>query len=237
MDSPVALKCPNCGSVLRSTDLDLEHGVVKCSYCHALSTLPSKMAPDSSNGFRERPEVPLPPKVTCVDNGYETVITRSWFSHAVWFLLFFCVIWNPFLVFWYTMAFASNAPFIFKVFPILHVAVGLSLSYTVLTMFFNSTVIIAGPQRFRIHHGPLPAFGNVQLEAADLVQLYGKEKISHSRKHGTSISYELWAKMRDGTAKKLVGGLNDDQQALFLEQRLEKAMGIQDRTMPGELAR
>ena len=237
MDSPVTLKCPNCGSVLRSSDLDFNSGIVKCSYCHALSTLPSKMAPASNDGFRERPEVPMPPRVTCVDNGYETVITRRWFSHAVWFLLFFCIVWNSFLVFWYTMAFAGNAPWIFKVFPLIHVAVGVGLSYAVLTMFFNRTVIIAGPQRFRIHHGPLPSFGNMQLEAGDVTQLYCKEKISHSRKGGTSVSYELWAKMRDGAAKKLIGSLMEDQQALFLEQRLEKAMGIQDRAVASELPR
>lgn len=40
MPDPVSLKCPNCGSVLRADDCDMATGIIKCSYCKALATLP-----------------------------------------------------------------------------------------------------------------------------------------------------------------------------------------------------
>lgn len=235
MESPTALKCPNCGSQLRDTDMNLDTGIVRCSYCRALSTLPTRTAP-TLEGFRTRSPVALPPRMTCDQDGVDVIITRSWFSHAAWFLVFFCIAWDAFLIFWYTMAFAAGAPWIFKIFPIAHVAVGVGLTYTVLTMFMNRTLIRAGSGQFSIRHGPLPWFGNFICDSSAIEQLYCKENISHGRQ-GSSTTYQLWANLRDGTSKKLIGSVMDIEQVLFVEQRIEKALGIRDKAVGGEIPR
>ena len=78
-----------------------------------------------------------------------------------------------------------------------------------------------------MRHRPL-FFPGTTLNPALLEQLYCKEKIQHNRRT-TTCTYELHALTQDGTHKKLVGGLDEVDQALFLEQQIEAYLGIQDR--------
>jgi hypothetical protein len=48
----------------------------------------------------------------------------KWFNPSAIFMIFFSVIWFAFLAFWYGMAASRGAPWIFFVFPLLHVGVG-----------------------------------------------------------------------------------------------------------------
>ncbi len=211
-------------------------GIIKCSYCKALATLPGTGVAAASGAFRPRAEAPMPPGITMENRGGGIVITRRWFSAVVYFLIPFCIAWDAFLVFWYSMAFSGNAPWIMVVFPIAHVAVGVGLTYFCIASLFNSTFISAGQGQLRIGHGPLPWRGGLELAESEIDQLFCKMKTSNNR-NGSSSVYEVWAMMRDGTSRKLLGtGLSEDQ-ALFIEQKLERAMGIKDRAVPGELPR
>ena len=85
-----------------------------------------------------------------------------------------------------------------------------------------------------IRHGPLPWPGNHTLNSADIEQLFCQEKFRQG-KHGGSYTYEVHAVLTDGTKKELVSGLDDADQAIFIEQQLEDHLGIEDRRVPGEL--
>ena len=97
----------------------------------------------------------------------------------------------------------------------------------------NRTVVTVLSGQLEVHHEPLPAPGNVRLSVHDLEQLYTKERVSHT-KNGTSISYELRANRRDGTDIKLIGGLDRQDQAAYMEQQIEAFLGIKDRRVSGE---
>lgn len=234
--SPITLKCASCGSALKAEDWDTAAGIIKCSYCRALMTVPKSQATSEVPAFRPRGSVPMPPGLTCETTGANVVITRRWFTPAALFLAFFCVAWDGFLVFWYGMAFSMDAPWIFKLFPLIHVAVGVGLTYSTLTMFFNRTIIQAGQGWLSIEHGPLPWKGGGSWEAGQFDQLYCKSRISHS-KNGTQVNYEIHAALRDGTSRQLLGTGLTEEQALFIEQRIEQALAITDREVPGELPR
>jgi hypothetical protein len=163
-------------------------------------------------------------------------ITRRWFNFAVLFLIPFCIAWNSFLIFWYSIALSGNTPWIMAVFPIVHVAVGVGLTYYTLATLFNTTSIIAGQGILRIRHAPLPWMGNTELSTRDFSQLYCKEKVNRG-KNGPHYQYELWAAMLDGTTRKLLGTGLTMEQALYLEQKLERALTIKDRPVAGELVR
>ncbi|TXT35987.1 MAG: hypothetical protein FD138_1138, partial [Planctomycetota bacterium] len=51
----------------------------------------------------------------------------------------------------------------------------------------------------------------------------------------TSMQYEVYAVV-NGQKQKLLGGLHEVDQALFVEQRLERYLGIEDRIVPGEMS-
>lgn len=188
------------------------------------------------SALKERGEAPLPPSIKVAKSSRGLEIRRRWFQPIHLFLAFFCIVWNAFLVSWYSMAAEMDAPWMFKVFPILHVAVGVGLTYATLAGFLNTTTIAVERRELRVSHAPLPWRGAVKLESSSIDQLFCKLRL-HRNKRGHSYTYEVWMSSRDSRSRKLVSGLPDPEQALFIEQQVERALGLADRVMPGELAR
>lgn len=239
MSKPQALKCPGCGSPLRLEDWDTAAGIIKCSFCRALSTLPGSQpggGPPDKKTFPPRADIPLPPRIQVDFDGTTTVITRRWFTPLVYLMIFFCVAWDSFLIFWYGLSLRIHPPWIFFVFPLAHVAVGIGITYTTLATLVNRTVIEAGRGRLRITHAPLPWRGNAEFETHEITQLFCKETITRN-KQGPSWNYEVWVNFQTGQPRKLASLGASMEAALFIEQSLEKALGIQDRPVPGEVSR
>ncbi len=107
----------------------------------------------------------------------------------------------------------------------------LSWNFRLLTMFVNKTVVVAGGGKLSVKHGPLPALGlfpRVELDVSELKQLYAV-------KHGPH--YAVKGDLKDGKSTLVVAPLVTEEQALFVEQQLEHALGIVDFEVEGELAR
>jgi hypothetical protein len=69
-----------------------------------------------------------------------------------------------------------------------------------------------------------------------ITQLFCKE-VAKNNKNGQSFHYEVWAVLHDSTTKKVAGAGLSLEQALFIEQRLERSLGIEDKSVPGEVPR
>ena len=233
MVTPTALKCPNCAAQIQMDYFDPERGTALCSYCRTVITLPGRAreAP-----MLKRLAVPLPQGMTIEEGVSGTLITRKWFNVVILFLVFFCIAWDAFLFFWYGIALSTDAPWIMSVFPLAHVAVGIGLTYSTLAGLVNKTWIKAYNGVVSVIHGPVPWRGNLVIPCAEIDQLYCKEKVSHG-KNGPRVSYEVWALKQDGATLKLLGGSLTDDQAIFIEQQLEKSMGLTDRRVAGEMTR
>ena len=202
--------CPSCRLQIHSDDINLTNMVAKCRRCHSLVSL-NRFLNASGSGeapFRpvNRQKVPQPPGFTVDESGPGLKVIRRWYSGAFVFLAFFCIGWDSFLVIWYFMAFAVNAPWLFKVFPVIHVAVGVCLTYYTLAGFLNSTTISVEGMSFRVRHGPLPWFRNMTLQTDHIDQLYAQQE-THQRKNGVSYSYKVCAVTREGHKVVLVPGL------------------------------
>jgi hypothetical protein len=163
-------------------------------------------------------------------------ISFKWFTPTAYFFLFFTIIWNVFLVFWYTMAFAADTPFVFKVFPLIHVAVGLYLIYFTICQFINKTDIEIDDDYLTIRHSPIPWWrGNVEIPTDSINQLYVKESKSENKNGGTSYSYALRAKLIDNTDKDILSVTGvETEEMLQIEEQLERFIGIIDRPVKGE---
>jgi hypothetical protein len=230
--------CTQCGVQIPADDLNIDTGIAKCRACNCVfSFLEALREHSAAERTRpptaERPAVPQPRGVAMDDLGGRLRLVRRWFQWPILMLLFFCVAWDGFLVFWYSIAFTQKAPWIMVVFPVVHVAVGIAMTYGVLCGFFNRTVIEVEGGRFTIQHGPLPWPGNRTIDTADLKQLYCRQRVRNTR-NGTSETYELHAQLADGKQLKLISGLDEAEQALFLEQQIEKYLGIKDVPVAGE---
>ncbi len=224
------LKCRNCGAALSAGDISPQLGAARCGHCRSLFALPT-----SSPASIPRPEVPLPAAFTMETLGDTLVITRRWRNFSAWFLLFFALFWNGFLVVWHGIALSTGAWFM-SAFGLIHTGVGLFLIYYVAALFLNSTVIRASPRGLESKSGPLPWRGDRLLDAGTVSQLYCTEKI-HRSKNGSSTSYGVEAVLPGNRRDTLVRGLPEADQALFIEQQFERHLGLTDIPVAGEHGR
>ncbi len=189
---------------------------------------------------RPRGSVPRPASLQIADDGWSYELSWRWFRPVFLFLVFFCIAWDSFLVFWYAMAIGGGPPFPFNLimilFPIAHVAVGVGLTWYTLCGFVNRTVVAVRNHELTVRHGPLPWPGNLTLDAGDIRQFYVREKVSRG-KNGTSVTYDVEVIQSAGNCRKLITGLDSSDLALAIEQGLEQHLRIVDEPIAGELPR
>lgn len=176
----------------------------------------------------------MPSNVSVNDHGTGLTLTYRWYSPRYIFLFLFCIFWDGFLFVWYHQAFSTNAPLASILFPLIHVAVGIGITYYTIAGFLNKTIVEVSREGLTIYHTPLPWFGNKTVPVTDIAQLYREEIISQSNNR-TRVSYRLSAVSKDNKKIKLLGGIETADIALFLEQEIEKWLGIKDVKVVGEM--
>lgn len=186
-----------------------------------------------SNKNVSSPLNPLPKNIDLITEYDAIVLRRTWKSPVAYFLTFFSLFWNGFMVVWMTIA-ITKGQWAMAAFGSIHATVGLVLIYVTLALFLNKTDIRIDSYNLSIKHYPLPWFGQIQLPVESIQQVYCKEKVSRN-KNGTSITYDVHCLDHNTFSKKLISGLNDQEQARFIEREIEKTLGIKDRPVSGEL--
>lgn len=176
----------------------------------------------------------MPSNVTVNDHGTGLTLNYRWYSPKFIFLIFFCIFWDGFLFVWYSQALSTNAPLAAVLFPLLHVAVGVGFTYYTVAGFLNKTIVEVSREGLTIYHTPLPWFGNKSIPVSDIAQLYREEIVSQGSR-SARVSYQLSAISRQNNKIKLLGGIDTADVALFLEQEIEKWLGIKDVKVAGEI--
>jgi hypothetical protein len=181
-------------------------------------------------------EAPIPEHISMEQTADGLLFSYRWFSPAFIFIALFAVVWDGFLVFWYSVVTSEGAPMVMLLFPIIHVLVGIGITYFALAGFYNRTLVLVGEGKLSIQHVPLPWPGNRVLLAADLVQLYSKERVIRTR-NGAQMKYQLNAITRENKTITLMSNLTAPDQVRYLEHKLEEYLGITDVPVQGEMPR
>ena len=234
------IRCQKCGASIHAQDVNMEHAIARCAACSAVFRFSDVVESQGEAAHRKQRIVEPPRGVAIEDWGPKLKFTRKWFTPAVFALLIFCGLWDGFLVFWYSQLgslkdISDPIQLVVLIFPIGHVLVGLLLSYACVCMFVNRTVVEVGDGQLTIRHGPLPCPGNRTIDTASLDQLYCKQR-QHRTQRSVYATYELFAKLKNGKSRKLIGGLEKADQARFLEQQIEQRLHIRDAAVAGEFA-
>ncbi|MCK5940786.1 MAG: hypothetical protein KAI24_02355 [Planctomycetes bacterium] len=232
------VNCKSCGAQVPAEDLNLERMVAKCARCDAVFAFRVDGQEPLARGAAGRPASGVArPKALQIDRlGGELTITRRWGSGcAVVLFLAFTLLWNGLC--WTGFFVVLNAFPPAAIFVGLFLAVGVGLAYLTLTLMFNSTVITVG-RELVVRHGPLPVPGNRTIPRADLDQLYVVQVISSGRSnrgHRTSVSHRLRARLQDGSGVTLLRAVADVEEALYLEEVIERELGIENEPVRGEV--
>ncbi|WP_236515578.1 hypothetical protein [Sandaracinus amylolyticus] len=152
-------------------------------------------------------------------------LTRRWLTPVATSLLGFAVLWNAVLVFWYAIVFGVGAAWMFLVFPLPFVAVGVSMTYWILVSLVNRTTLTVEGDTLSVRHGPLPWPGTQDVEVGRITQLFVRRRW-HERDRNRR-TYTLAAEI-DGDAIDLVRGLSNRDEALYLEHVIEDHLAIVD---------
>jgi hypothetical protein len=219
------LTCPTCHGAIDAHDVHVELGIANCRTCRGVLDLRSRSEP--------RPPAPLPERFVVDDNLERLQIRWRWFTARHLSRLFVALVWNGFLFLWCTNAAPAS---LMSWLPFGLAALNIGFVYTTLAGFCNSTRVWVDGAQLRIEHGPLPSRGNRRLAGSELKQLFSERRESTS-KRGGDPTYQVSAVLRDDRKLVLLRGLSSADQALYLEQAIEKRLGIADKPVAGELPR
>ncbi len=234
---PVRIDCDSCGASIPAGDLELTTMLAKCRGCDSVFEFASRMgraAPDATQGpAGPRAEVPLPEGISLRTTEKGLAIERRWWSPAVIPMLGFTLFWDGFMVVWYAIA-ITQRQWMMAIFGTFHGLIGLGLLYGCLLGLVQRTRVKVEGGELVVEHYPLPYQASTSWPAGRLEQLYVKRaEVSND----SAATYELHAILSDRSHVKILDGLQESAQALFLEQRIESLLGITDRPVRGELER
>jgi hypothetical protein len=184
------------------------------------------------NTTEEPALTPLPANLEILNDRDSLIIRRKWFSPLAFFLVFFVIFWNGFMVVWMGMA-IKNEIWIMAAFGSIHAAIGIGLAYFCVASFVNKTDISIDPNHLKVRSYPLPWGRQKKISVHTIKQLYTKRKVTQG-KNGTSVSFSVFVITNDNREQKLLSGLSDDTQAKFIEREIESILGIENVSVAGE---
>lgn len=145
-------------------------------------------------------------------------ITYSWANASRWFLAFFSIVWNTFILFFL----AVGAGW----FIIIHLLVGIMIGWYTLTLFLNKSTLQANSRALTIEHGPVPWFSkNRTIPARAVKQLY--VEVGPVRQNNQA-TYQLMALLDTDVKVKLIGAEGDKNRLQQVEAAVERYLNIAD---------
>jgi len=238
MEHMISLECTACGGKMQ---ISADSEMVVCLYCgnQYMFKLPARTPRSTEPAVRRKPLAPRPAQVTVQKKGQSLEIRWRWFSVKYIPFAFFCVAWDAFLCFWYSIAlgmFTKHAGpgLFFIIFPVAHLAVGVGMTYYTLAGFLNHSTLRVERNFFIVQHDPLIWWGEKKISINQLDQFYCQMKTRMDEHH--TQAYKLCALLKDGRKIEMLPDLDSPDIALFIEQQLESWLKIPDQPVAGELA-
>ena len=230
--------CGRCGTRIDPASIDEERDLATCKLCGNLIDMRQvAAAADSSGGAPSaarspaRDAVTLPPGISVSRDGGQLVITRRWMRtkhivmHAIVLPL---LLWVAYL--WVSALGEDELPavWVMVVTPIV-----MWVDFMTVAMLVNRTRVVVDGQTLKVTTAPLPIFPGCVVPRSEVVQLFSVLETQQ----GAKRIYTVMAELEGRRVQALVRFLISAEQALFIEQQLEAALGIEDVAVDGELPR
>jgi hypothetical protein len=223
-------RCPRCASSIAAERVDVARQIATCTACNnlvdlapqfAAAAVATQGAPAEPPRPKARPPVSLPPGMAMTQGPAGLVLTRRWLRGKHFVMLAVLMPLTAALAWaWQTQGFKGwmGVAAFFLV----------SWDFMLVSMFVNSTTITIGEHAIDVRHGPLPSL----FFKAQRVPVANVEQIFAAPFGGL---FEVGVVLRDKTRIPLVRPVVSEEQALFVEQQIERRLGLVDVEVAGEL--
>lgn len=239
------MHCPSCGRVMTEANLFAAEGYARCGGCGTLH----RLAPEPPGGWSQSPapreELAFPRQLQVEQEEGRLLIRWRWQRIGAVATLPFGVLSaavSATLLFSGVHALREGqpgaVPFLFSG---MFVAIITAFIWRVsLAALLNWTTVRADATGLSITHRPIRAAKEWELKREEIAQLYASMVARRSRRYRSSADTthecELMAVTVSGQHRLLLSRLPSAHHALFLEQRIERALGVEDTAVEGELA-
>lgn len=223
------ITCPTCAAAVAGADINIVAMSAVCRACGDVFAVPAA-AQSAGSSVPATPGDSERPRLVALEESRSGVrMSWRWWTWAHLFLVFFCIAWDGFLVFWYAMALFAPGKGGFAwlaiLFPICHVAVGVGLTYFVIASAFNRTVVTLDAHELRVRHGPMPWLGNRTIERKRIHRLKLSATVSNNRS-GYSTTYGLLAELDPDGQQTVIRSFQDAEHATYVARMLAARLEV-----------
>jgi len=229
----IQIICPNCEQQVEANDINIASAIAKCSHCSHLFEISEqlKQFKQSSAAIEKKMlNMPMPEGLEVYEWRGELSIEKKW-RHPLYIVPgLFAIPWIGFVIAWMMMA-----PFPMNLFGLLHGCIGVGFLYFALAGWFNVTHINVNNYSLNIQHKPLWWFGNQTISTSNIKQIYCQLKV-HKTKNSESHTYDVFVMTQDDKSVKIVSQLMKKEQALYIEQEIERFLQIENIPVSGAIS-
>lgn len=128
---------------------------------------------------------------------------------------------------------------IFMIFPILHVAVGLGMSWYAVRGIFNRTEVSVTPHLIKATVGPIFPCKAAQFPREDVTGIFVRENPSRfagmapNSTNTPRETFAVWVQLTGDREACLAAVVPSKPAALFIEQEIEAELGLTPQRVPG----
>ena len=220
--------CPNCPSELEEAGT-----LLKCPNCNIFLTASAVTAAADENPVeleaQSKAPVRLPARIKLnARGGHGLEMNWPWTRTGAWAFGIFALFWNGFI-----SLFLRQGDWFIYVFMIPFLLAGLGLIYLALACALNSSTLKVDNSAVRLTTGPLP-FGNKAWQHHEVKQLYCQQYQAGHVGGKPIMRFKVMMLLEGKKPEELVNDLEQLEEALYIEQEVEKALKITDRAVEGE---
>ena len=220
--------CKHCKESIPTANINLAKTLALCPRCHAVFNF----SPDFEASKPIYRDVYRPRGYSLEQEGDGLHIAYRWRKDGLIASIIGVGIVDFFIVSWFVDAFSGQRSDQ-ALFGLLFLLIGIPATYGLLLVAFNRTDIRINASQLMVRHGPLPMWGNRTLDRGQIEQIYVREFKSGARNR-VRFTYRVQAVLRDQADVVLVDNLDDPNEGFYIEQQVERYLGIRDVRVAGE---
>lgn len=225
------LDCPECGTLVPADNINLDKSLAKCNHCDAVFDFEGQLLPS-----RHKPTVYLPKGMELLKLRSLLELQYKWRSVKTnGFLTFFTLMWNA-ILFPFVAGIIISGAWGMLFFLSIHLTIGLSLLYYVISTWINTTYITVDEREVSVEHRPLKQPFNPErhFDINDVQQLFVERYVSSRTNGQPNYAFRVMLILKNGNRYKMVQGITQLDHARYIEQEIENYLGITDKKVMDE---